>query len=71
MVGVSERQLSFGKQSGEIPKKTTLAKELGILLAKKALDKKVKKVVFDRGMYTYHGIVKALAEGAREGGLDF
>ncbi len=47
------------------------AKETGKLLAKMALKKKIKKVVFDRRSYKYHGRVKALAEGAREGGLDF
>lgn len=45
--------------------------ELGQLLAKKAEEKKIKKVVFDRGGYQYHGQVKALAEGARKGGLQF
>lgn len=52
-------------------KKTDLAKEAGKLLAKKALEKQIKNVVFDRGGYAYHGRVKALAEGAREGGLQF
>ena len=51
--------------------KTEQAKEVGKLLAKKALDKKVDKVIFDRGGYLFHGRVKALAEGAREGGLQF
>jgi large subunit ribosomal protein L18 len=47
------------------------ARETGKLLAKKALEKKIKQVAFDRRDYKYHGRVKALAEGAREGGLDF
>ena len=47
------------------------AKELGTLIAKKALDKKIETVVFDRGGYIYHGVVKELAEAAREGGLRF
>ena len=47
------------------------AKEVGALIAKKALEKNVKTVVFDRGGYIYHGIVKELAEAAREGGLEF
>ena len=47
------------------------AKELGTLTAKKAADKKIETVVFDRGGYIYHGVVKELAEAAREGGLEF
>jgi len=47
------------------------AKEVGNLIAKRALDKNIKTVVFDRGGYVYHGVVKALAEAAREGGLQF
>ena len=47
------------------------AKKVGEDLAKKALAKKIKKVVFDRSGYIYHGRVKALAEAAREAGLDF
>ena len=47
------------------------AKETGKLLAEKALKKKIKQVAFDRRGYKYHGRVKALAEGAREGGLEF
>ena len=47
------------------------AKELGTLIAKKALDKKIETVVYDRSGYIYHGVVKELAEAAREGGLKF
>ncbi|NMB34358.1 MAG: 50S ribosomal protein L18 [Clostridium sp.] len=47
------------------------AKEVGMLVAKKATSSGIKKVVFDRGGYLYHGRVKELAEGAREAGLDF
>ena len=47
------------------------AKEVGALIAKRAADKKIETVVFDRGGYIYHGIVKELAEAAREGGLEF
>ena len=47
------------------------AKELGALIAKRALEKDIKTVVFDRGGYIYHGVVKELAEAAREGGLEF
>ena len=47
------------------------AKELGALIAKKAADKKIETVVFDRGGYIYHGVIKELAEAAREGGLKF
>lgn len=47
------------------------AKKVGLLLAQRAKDKGISAVVFDRGGYLYHGRVKALAEGAREGGLEF
>ena len=47
------------------------AKEVGGLLAARAQEKGIKKIVFDRGGYLYHGRVKALAEAAREAGLEF
>ncbi len=47
------------------------AKEVGKLIAQRAVDKGIKQVVFDRGGYLYHGRVKALAEAAREAGLEF
>lgn len=47
------------------------AKEVGAAIAKKAADKKIKTVVFDRGGFIYHGVVKELAEAARSAGLEF
>ncbi len=51
--------------------KIELGRELGLLIAKKGSALKITKVVFDRSSYKYHGRVKAVAEGAREGGLIF
>jgi large subunit ribosomal protein L18 len=51
--------------------KTAVAKRVGLLLAQRAQTKGIGSVVFDRSGYLYHGRVKALAEGAREGGLQF
>lgn len=67
LLSASERELKKSKGL----KKADKAKEVGRLIAKKALEEKIEKVVFDRGGYKYHGRVKALAEGAREGGLKF
>lgn len=67
LVSVSDKDLKVKK--GE--KKVDMAKEVGKLMAKKAIEIKVEKVVFDRGGFIFHGRVKALAEGAREGGLKF
>ena len=51
--------------------KTDAAKKVGQLVAERALAKGIDTVVFDRGGYVYHGRVQALADGAREGGLQF
>ena len=51
--------------------KTDAAKQVGLNVAERAKAKGIENVVFDRGGYIYHGRVKALAEGAREGGLQF
>jgi large subunit ribosomal protein L18 len=52
-------------------KKTEQARIVGQIVAERALEKGIKKVVFDRAGYKFHGRVKALAEAAREAGLDF
>ncbi len=67
IMGVSEKQL----EKEEKLKKIEKARKLGKLLAKMAVEKHIIRVVFDRGSYAYHGRTKALAEGAREGGLQF
>ncbi|MSU55198.1 MAG: 50S ribosomal protein L18 [Candidatus Taylorbacteria bacterium] len=51
--------------------KTEAARETGKAIAKKAVEQKIQKVVFDRGGYVYTGRIKAMADGAREGGLKF
>lgn len=69
LVSVTEKQLG---KLGELGKDgVAKAKEIGKMLAEAALKTKVKKIVFDKGGYAYHGKIKAIAEGAREGGLEF
>jgi large subunit ribosomal protein L18 len=67
-VTVAEANSKTLKPSGT---KTDQATAVGQALAERALAKGVKRVVFDRAGYKYHGRVKALADGAREGGLEF
>ena len=67
---VSLSSLSLSKEKNyKKSKKTEEAKQVGIGLAKKLKEKKIEKGIFDRGLYTYKGRTKALAEGLREGGL--
>lgn len=66
IISVKDNEIDLKKKD-----KISIAKEVGLLLAKKAVEKKIKEAVFDRGGYKYHGRVKSLAEGAREGGLKF
>ena len=54
-----------------VKSKKEVAKKVGVAIAQKALQNNVKMVVFDRSGYAYHGVVKSLAEGAREAGLKF
>jgi large subunit ribosomal protein L18 len=67
IVAASTKDKEFNGCGGNIE----AAKKIGLEIAKKALDKQITSVVFDRGGYIYHGRIKELAEGAREGGLQF
>ena len=67
IMGASDKDVKLAK--GE--KKSEAAKQVGKLIAKMASESKIEKVVFDRGGVVYHGRIKALADGAREGGLKF
>ncbi|MEM9324190.1 MAG: 50S ribosomal protein L18 [Bacteroidota bacterium] len=64
---VAASSAEMGKKSVNVE----ISKEVGKLLAQKAKDSGIEKVVFDRNGYPYHGNVRAMAEGAREGGLKF
>lgn len=68
---VSSRSKELQEQLKSLPDKSQTAKIVGKALAAKAKSLNIKRVVFDRNGYLYHGRVKALAEGAREGGLEF
>ena len=67
LVAASSVEKGFEGNGGNIE----AAKKIGATVAERALQKGIEEVVFDRGGYIYHGRVKALAEGAREGGLKF
>jgi large subunit ribosomal protein L18 len=67
VMSVSDKDLKAKKGL----KKSDSAKEVGKFIAKKAIESKIEKVIFDRGGVVYHGRIKALADGAREGGLIF
>jgi|TARA_B110000438_G_C15744364_1_gene620014 large subunit ribosomal protein L18 len=59
------------KEKGDIKKKNDLSIKVAEILSKKALEKKITKVFFDRGRYKYHGRIKTFAEALRKGGLIF
>jgi large subunit ribosomal protein L18 len=67
----NETLVAHSTQAEKNPGTLEAAKKAGLELAKLAEKKKVKKVVFDRGGFIYAGKIKAFAEGAREGGLEF
>lgn len=76
LISVSEKDIKptkkvSGKKSGDekMEGKVERATQVGVSLAEKALKKKIKTVIFDKGGYRYHGRVKQVAEGARKGGL--
>ena len=67
LAAASSTEKGFGQYGGNVES----AKKVGLAIAEKAKAKGITDVVFDRGGYVYHGRVAALAEGAREGGLNF
>ena len=69
--GVTLAHASTLEEKGQKGADKDAAAKVGALIAKRALDKGVKDVVFDRGSYLYHGRVKALGDAAREAGLNF
>jgi large subunit ribosomal protein L18 len=69
LVSVSDAEVHGTKKKGADAKRSNLAFEVGKRLAELAREKKISEIVFDRGGYRYHGIIKMVAEGAREGGL--
>lgn len=71
ILGTSNLTKNLEKDLKKAKTKVDASRLIGKHLAKLAKEKKISKVVFDRNGYEYHGRVKALAEGAREGGLEF
>jgi large subunit ribosomal protein L18 len=71
LLTVSTLSPDFKNTAQEKTKKSDKSKTVGKLLAQKAAEMNIKKVVFDRNGYLFHGRIKAVAEGARKGGLQF
>jgi large subunit ribosomal protein L18 len=72
LVGLSTSAATVRERAGEDDtSKTAMSRAAGRVLGERAREAGVTRVVFDRGGYLYHGRVKAFAEGAREGGLEF
>lgn len=69
IAGISEKKIVASDKKAVKGKER--AKELGVEMAKIAIEKKIKKIVFDKGSYRFHGRVKEIADGARSGGLQF
>lgn len=71
LVATSSLSPEIHRKRGEFESKCDIAKEVGLVLAERAKNVNISQVVFDRSSFLYHGRVKAVAEGAREGGLKF
>jgi large subunit ribosomal protein L18 len=69
LISVSDLSKEFKSEYKDVKGQIAVGKHIGMMAARKAREKNVQQVVFDRGGYLYHGAVKAVAEGAREGGL--
>ncbi len=71
LLGISSNAKNLTERLSGLQGKCEKSREVGKLLAAKAQEAGISKIIFDRGGYIYHGRIKALAEGAREGGLTF
>jgi len=71
IIGASSLSKEISADIKKAKTKIEKGKIVGQLIAKKAKGKKIKSIIFDRNGYAYHGRVKALADGARDGGLEF
>jgi large subunit ribosomal protein L18 len=71
LVTVSDLSKEYREQFKDVKGQAKIARLVGQLAARKAIEKQITTVVFDRSGYLYHGVVKATADGAREGGLKF
>ena len=71
LISASSKDSSLKKAIASSKSKTEVSKVIGKAIAKKAIDSKIKKVVFDRNGYPFHGRVKAFADAARDEGLEF
>jgi len=71
LLAVSNISKDLDQKIKKAGSKTKASKAIGKILAERAVQKKIERVVFDRNGYLYHGRIKAFAEGAREGGLKF
>jgi large subunit ribosomal protein L18 len=71
LLGVSDVSKELVEQFKDMKGQVAVGKKVGQLLARKAVEKNISQVIFDRNGFRYHGVVKAVAEGAREGGLKF
>ena len=71
LLAASDLEESVRERAGADAPKLARAKTVGLVIAERAREAGFEKVVFDRGGFLYHGRVRAVAEGAREGGLDF
>ena len=71
LVSASSNDKSMIKEISKAKNKTEISAKIGTVVAEKAIKNKIKKVVFDRNGYPYHGRIKAVADAAREAGLEF
>jgi large subunit ribosomal protein L18 len=71
LVSISDISKDVKGEFSGVKGQMNISKKVGELVAKKAIAANIKQVVFDRNGYLYHGVVKAMADGAREGGLKF